>query len=130
VAAAINQKWRKMGSPGVEITASDLAGLWLDAKGRCSYCGIDIELMTASFDHVTPFGRGGPNTVENLAACCMTCQRVKFTKMPEELAEYRALKRICRAADCNVRFQPRYADYVRGFGFYHSRSCAAKAASH
>jgi hypothetical protein len=90
----------------------------------------DIELMTSSFDHVTPFGRGGPNTVENLAACCMTCQRVKFTKMPEELAEYRALKRICRAADCNVRFQPRYADYVRGFGFYHSRSCAAKAASH
>ena len=124
-AAAINQKWRQTGNEGVKITADDLAGVWLRAAGKCQYCGIEVSLMTASFDHVVPFKNEGPSYVSNLACCCVTCQRSKHTKTPEEYATWQKLERHCRS--CGTPFRPRWADYVRGYGWYHSRSCAAKA---
>jgi hypothetical protein len=127
VAAALNQAAR-YGSRGgfvYKLTAEHLARVWLDAGGRCRYCDIGIDLMNASFDHVVPLSKGGVNEPHNLAACCMTCQRSKYTKTPEEHAEYQAMMRTCR---CGTRFRPRWADVLRGLGHYCSRACSGKAA--
>lgn len=126
LAAAINQKWRLTGNPGVKITADDLASTWLKDSGKCRYCGIEVDLMSVSFDHVEPFLKGGWNAPGNLATCCMTCQRSKYTKTPEEHAKYQDLMRRCRT--CGRGFKPRWADYIRGYGHYCSRKCAGKAA--
>lgn len=127
MAAALNQAWQKAGTQGVKLTASDLATVYLRDNGKCVYCGIELDLMTASFDHVLPFAKGGANTVRNLVACCITDQRTKHTKSPTEHEAYQQLERICRCG-CGRRFRPRFADVQRGLGFYATRSCSAKAA--
>lgn len=126
LAAAINQKWRQTGNEGVKITADDLASTWLKDSGKCRYCSVGLGLMDTSFDHVVPFHKGGSNSPGNLATCCTTCQRAKYTKTPEEHAAYQALWRTCPID--RKRFKPRWADYVRGYGFYCSRKCAGKSA--
>lgn len=126
LSAAINQKWRKTGNAGVTISAADLASVWLKDGGRCRYCGIGVDLMHCSFDHVVPFAEGGYNMVNNLATCCITCQRSKYTKSTSEYAEWQNLSRACKS--CGNQFRPRWADYKRGYGWYCSRKCSGKAA--
>ena len=126
LAAAINQKWRQTGNAGIKITANDLANIWLDDVGACRYCGVDVDLMGVSFDHIIPFKDDGPNTVDNIAASCITCQRSKYTKSPEQLAEWKDLVRYCKG--CGLEFRPRWADYVRGYGHYCSRKCSGRSA--
>jgi 5-methylcytosine-specific restriction endonuclease McrA len=127
VAAALNQAWKRSGNAGVKISAADLASLWLNEGGRCRYCDIEVDLMTVSFDHIDPLVKGGVNAVGNLAPCCMTCQRSKYTKTPEELEKWKNLTRRCLID--GKRFKPRWADYIRGYGFYCSRRCAGYAAT-
>ena len=125
LAAAINQKWRRTGNAGVPVTAADLASIWLNDSGKCRYCGIGVDLMGCSFDHVVPFAENGVNEVGNIATACITCQRSKYTKSTSEFAEWQELERTCRG--CGVQFKPRWADVKRGYGWYHSRSCSARA---
>jgi len=130
VAAALNQAWRwtatkKPGrNEGRRLTAEDLAKVWLDDAGRCRYCDIDIPLMTASFDHVVPLSKQGPHLPQNLAACCITCQRSKYTKTSDAYQEFMRLQVVC---PCGTVFRPRWADWVRGYGHYCSRSCSGRA---
>lgn len=122
----MNQKWKSLPNGGAPITADDLAGVWLRDAGKCYLCGTEVTLMTSSFDHVIPWAEGGIHSVGNLRPCCTVCQRSKYTKSPEEHASYQKLWRICPVD--GTRFRPRWADVKRGFGYYCSRSCSAKAA--
>lgn len=122
MAAAINQKWK---SP--RISASDLAETWVRDQGRCDYCDILLDPMIASFDHVVPFTKGGTNTLDNIVLCCITCQRSKYTKTPDEYEAWQKLKVTC---PCGVVFRPRWADWIRGYGRFHSRACAGRSAHH
>lgn len=36
---------------------------------RCRYCGAEATHI----DHIVPYAFGGPNTEENLVACCARC---------------------------------------------------------
>jgi len=124
LAAAANQKAKRVGAFG-RISSVDLFYVYEASDDACTYCGIEITPEGVSFDHVVPFDKGGMNTRDNLAASCMTCQRTKFTKSPEELAEWQALKRTCPID--GVVFRPRWSDYKRGAGTYCSRRCSGAA---
>lgn len=56
------------------------------ADGRCEYCHQPfVSIVTADFtvDHIIPMLLGGHKTdMENLAACCKTCNGNKGSKMP------------------------------------------------
>jgi len=52
----------------------------------CRYCGERVEAGTATLDHMTPVSKGGPNTPENLATCCMMCNSIKAGRTYEEAA--------------------------------------------
>ncbi len=125
LAAAINQKARKLGAPGT-VSATDLALVFLAFNRKCAYCGFEISAAGVSFDHVVPFVKGGANTIENLAASCMTCQRGKFTKTPEEWAAARNQVVICEVCKDPKGFKPRWADWVRGYGRTCSRKCSGQ----
>lgn len=123
LAVGANRKAERVGSKGI-LTDRDLFDAYRAAEGRCPYCEIELDPMSCSFDHVLPFDRGGRNDRSNLQACCLSCQRRKFTKTPEEYAQWQTLERTC---PCGVVFRPRWSDYRRGFGFYHSRICSGSA---
>lgn len=88
LAAGINQKWRRVKTRGVKLFAEDLFHVYVRDMGKCRYCSIAVGPMDCSFDHVVPFKSGGENTVDNLVVSCITCQRSKYTKTPQEYQEW------------------------------------------
>ena len=123
LAFAINKKARRLGTPG-KVSAEDLA-LIIMSNPNCHYCGIGLEQGHGTFDHVVPFDRKGTNTPDNIVRCCLTCNREKYTKSPEELADFRS--KVFRCANCNREFRPRYADWRNGNGRLCSRACSASS---
>lgn len=59
----------------------------LPADFRCEYCGQDLlasfnECFNAQSDHIVPKSKGGADTEWNLAACCTTCNSLKWDYVP------------------------------------------------
>lgn len=121
LAVGANTKARRLGRSG-RISALDLFAIFEASEGVCTYCGIGIDPGDCSFDHVIAFDKGGENERTNIVACCLTCQRTKFTKDRSEFAAWRDLSVTCPID--GVVFRPRWADYQRGLGRYCSRRCS------
>ncbi|GAB7193627.1 HNH endonuclease [Kineococcus sp. NUM-3379] len=49
-------------------------------RHTCVYCGARARTV----DHLLPRSRGGPDTWENLAACCEACNTAKADRTPQE----------------------------------------------
>lgn len=65
----------------------ELRGVLMERDGwRCRYCGETVAATTATLDHVIPRSLGGPNTAENLATACLTCNSIKSGRTYEEAA--------------------------------------------
>lgn len=56
-----------------------LEQVWRRADGRCEYCGISFPNYRLPFqvDHVVARQHGGSSDIENLALCCLHCNRHK-----------------------------------------------------
>jgi hypothetical protein len=52
---------------------------------RCQDCGANVPDHELEFDHVIPYSRGGPTTVENLRLLCRTCNRKKSNSLRQIL---------------------------------------------
>lgn len=126
LSGSINRKARLAGVRGT-IDAPTLLMLQA-AQTACAYCGISLEPGQGTFDHVVPFDRGGSNTLMNLTRCCLTCNREKFTKSPEELIEHRRLVLTCPV--CQRSYRPRWGEYKAGRGRVCSRRCSALKRHH
>jgi hypothetical protein len=55
-------------------------------RWRCRYCGEVVTATTATLDHIVPRSLAGPNTAENLATACLTCNSIKSGRTYEEAA--------------------------------------------
>lgn len=119
LASAYNKKARRLGVPGV-VTAVDLAR----KAPFCFYCKIGLEVGQGTFDHIIPFDRRGTNENHNIARCCITCNREKFNKTPEEFEAHKEL--IVACVVCGKEYKPRWAEYQNGRARTCSPSCAAK----
>jgi 5-methylcytosine-specific restriction endonuclease McrA len=51
---------------------------------RCQYCGEQFPASDLTFDHVIPVAQGGRKDWENIVTCCVTCNRKKGGRTPEE----------------------------------------------
>lgn len=122
MASSMNKRARRAGVYG-EITWAHL----MDLGDACAYCGIELEPMHGSYDHVESLDRGGPNVVANLVRCCMTCQRSKHTKSMAEFKEAQAVEVECALPGCGKRWRPRYGEWKRGMAKFCSLSHAAKS---
>lgn len=122
MAAAMNKRAEKRGARG-RVSAEMLYSL----GNICAYCGTELEPMHGSYDHRIALERGGSNTIDNLVRCCITCQREKFTKTPEEFLRVRTMVVTCALPGCDKTWHPRYAERQRGVARFCSRSHAAIA---
>jgi 5-methylcytosine-specific restriction endonuclease McrA len=59
-----------------------LAEAELRHAGKCRYC---VVRAATTADHIVPLHQGGARGVENLAACCSTCNT---SKGPRTIAEW------------------------------------------
>jgi 5-methylcytosine-specific restriction endonuclease McrA len=80
---------------------------------RCAYC----RRSAATVDHILPRSRGGPDTWENLVACCVRCNHLKGDRTPEEMGwSLHAVPRTPRghawALRGNEPRHPLWADYL------------------
>ena len=122
LADGFNRKAARLGIAGV-VTALELHRL----PRVCPYCGIGLEEGQGTFDHTIPFANGGENRIANITRCCLTCNREKFDKTPQELEEYRNLRVQCALPGCDKVYQPRWAEWKAGRARYCSLSHAAKS---
>jgi 5-methylcytosine-specific restriction endonuclease McrA len=50
----------------------------------CQYCADTFPTQELTFDHVVPVSQGGRKDWENIVTCCVTCNRRKGGRTPEE----------------------------------------------
>lgn len=122
LASAMNQKALLLGATG-RVTAEELAQVIEASDGVCAYCGAELPDMEGTFDHVVPYANGGENLTTNIVRACLSCNRTKATKTPEELKAFANLRVTCA---CGKIFRPRWADWKRGYGRACSRSCSGR----
>jgi len=123
LSSAINRKAERLGAPG-RVSAELLYLIALDHP-TCPYCGIGVDPGHGSYDHIVSFDKGGTNYRDNITFGCVSCNRAKYTKTPEEHMKYQELEKVC-PIDGTI-FRPRYADIQRGYGEYCSRRCSAQS---
>lgn len=54
--------------------------------GRCYYCGVRVDLKTATRDHRVPRSKGGRGDPGNIVLACAPCNRKKGDRDEEEFA--------------------------------------------
>ena len=54
------------------------------AKGLCFYCGKEVSIKEAEFDHYIPLARGGLHEKSNMRCSCQFCNRSKGALLPSE----------------------------------------------
>jgi 5-methylcytosine-specific restriction endonuclease McrA len=50
----------------------------------CQYCAHQLPTQELTFDHVVPVSQGGRKDWENIVTCCVSCNRRKGGRTPEE----------------------------------------------
>ena len=60
------------------------ANIYARDDHRCQYCGDMYPTSELTFDHVMPVARGGRKDWENIATCCVSCNRRKGGQTPGE----------------------------------------------
>lgn len=50
----------------------------------CQYCAGSFPTQELTFDHVIPVSQGGRKDWENIVTCCVSCNRRKGGRTPEE----------------------------------------------
>jgi 5-methylcytosine-specific restriction endonuclease McrA len=63
----------------------------------CQYCAEQLPTQELTFDHVVPVSQGGRKDWENIVTCCVSCNRRKGGRTPEE-ARMRLVKPARRPA--------------------------------
>jgi len=61
-----------------KITSQKVKKAFDKTDGKCPYCGIEISLLHFSLDHIKPIKKGGTNHLNNLIACCKSCNSKKW----------------------------------------------------
>jgi len=52
--------------------------------GKCQYCGEQFTRQDLTIDHVIPRSLGGKSIWENVACCCVDCNRKKGGRTPDQ----------------------------------------------
>lgn len=74
-------RYNGLPNPGAVFTRRNL---FRRDHNTCQYCGRKPGTSELSIDHVMPRSRGGKSSWENCVLACMTCNRRKANRTPEE----------------------------------------------
>jgi 5-methylcytosine-specific restriction endonuclease McrA len=60
------------------------ANIYARDEFMCQYCGDAYASNELTFDHVIPVAQGGRKDWENIVTCCITCNRRKGGRTPDQ----------------------------------------------
>jgi len=60
------------------------ANIYARDDHSCQYCGDGFSTSELTFDHVVPVAKGGRKDWENIVTCCVSCNRRKGGRTPDE----------------------------------------------
>lgn len=60
------------------------ANIYVRDEYTCQYCREVFAAQELTFDHVIPVARGGTRSWENIVTCCVSCNRQKDDRTPEQ----------------------------------------------
>src|SRR3990167_8725740 len=60
------------------------ANIYARDNHTCQYCSDALPTAELTFDHVVPVAQGGRKDWENIVTCCVSCNRRKGGRTPEE----------------------------------------------
>ena len=99
------------------------------SKGRCEYCHVPLTLNNLTVDHIKPkssfSSEGEADSIENLCACCKTCNTAKAAMSVKEFRtfvnsrnnellklEADRRKAIARAEHLSMEIESKKFDYI------------------
>jgi 5-methylcytosine-specific restriction endonuclease McrA len=68
----------------VDYVPFSRANIYARDEYTCQYCGDAFPMSELTFDHVVPVANEGRKDWENIVTCCITCNRQKGGRTPEE----------------------------------------------
>ena len=99
------------------------AALWKEVMFlddfTCVYCGLHESNLTV--DHFIPASLGGPDVIQNLVACCASCNAIKSSRAPYEcgfapcFGRYAYVAERFDEADVNVLGRFSVREFARRF---------------
>lgn len=69
----------------------------------CQYCSTRYEPEDLTFDHVVPVAQGGRRSWENIVAACVSCNKKKDNRTPEQAGM--KLRGVPRRPSASARFR-------------------------
>ena len=95
----------------VEYVPFSRVNIYARDNHSCQYCGDSLASSELTFDHVIPVAQGGRKDWENIVTCCITCNRRKGGRTPEQagMRLIRHPKRPDRAPAIRITFGLRNA---------------------
>ena len=60
------------------------ANIYARDEHRCQYCGESLPTTELTFDHAVAVAQGGREDWENIVTCCISCNRKKGGRTPQE----------------------------------------------
>jgi 5-methylcytosine-specific restriction endonuclease McrA len=104
---------------GVQTVPFSRANIYARDNHSCQYCADVLSSAELTFDHVVPVAQGGRKDWENIVTCCISCNRRKGGRTPEQagMKLIRPPKRPDRVPALRITFGLRNApeswrDYV------------------
>ena len=61
----------------LEFTNKTKLQAWKRANGQCQKCDVELKEGNIHYDHITPCGNGGNNSLDNCMVLCRSCHGVK-----------------------------------------------------
>lgn len=73
---------------GLRAIPAETRRRFLDQYGNACYlCDVPLDIHTMTVDHVRPLSQGGPDSIDNLRPCCVTCNLEKAARLVVELVD-------------------------------------------
>lgn len=98
------------------------ANIYARDAHACQYCGESFVTSELTFDHVIPVAQGGRKDWDNIVTCCITCNRRKGGRTPEQahMRLIRHPRRPDRAPALRITFAlPHAPESWRDYVYWH-----------
>ena len=89
----LNILGKKRKAPRTILSKDKRIDIYNKSNHFCSLCGRPLDYSEMTVDHIIPISRGGKNEENNLRCVCEECNKLKGSRMDNEM--YTGLIKIC-----------------------------------